>query len=100
MSGGDRTKLPKWAQREMEVLDRHVRDAKKATHDAYVLAGIQPAENKRSLIVPTKKDIYFSADAEGISVSYSHGVLRVRSGWGAGLAVKPVVSNVIEVISL
>lgn len=95
---GDVSKLPKWAQSHIETLEMRVQESERKHREALALIDLQP-DDRMVMIAPSKKTIYFDADTDGISVKHDKGVLEIRSGWGGGLGIRPVVSNVINVVT-
>lgn len=94
----DVSKLPKWAQRHIATLEMRVEEADRRHREALALIEIQPKKYGNT-VVPSKKTLYFDADCDGISVTHDKGVLEIRAGWGGSLSVRPVVSNVIKVVT-
>lgn len=99
MKSGDVSKLPKWAQRHIETLEMRVKEANRKTDEALALADLQRDTERHTMIAPAKKTLYFDASCDGISVRYDKGALVIQAGWGDGLSVRPVVSNVVQVVS-
>lgn len=90
------SKLPKWAQRKIELLEMRLREAEKRAEDNLALAGLQQ-DKYGDLIAPMKKRLHFVEGTNGISVRYEKGVLEVMGNGGGGLLIKPRVSNVVTI---